>query len=130
MLAIPHHTAYVPGVRSKNWSVHDEQISPFAEIFSVHGCSESDEEWIGLRHNRNMGPGVSGGTIEDALDRGIRLSDLPLEEFQQADPELDATVYDVLGVEKAVASMTSEGSTGPEQVRKQVALWKERLDTE
>jgi len=71
--AIPHHTAYMPGVRSKDWSVHDEAISPLAEIFSVHGCSESDEEWIGLRRNLHMGPGVSGSTIEDALARGIRV---------------------------------------------------------
>lgn len=72
-IAIPHHTAYLPGVRSKNWDVHDEALSPFAEIYSEHGCSESDEEWIGLRRNRNMGPGVSGGTIEDGLERGYRL---------------------------------------------------------
>jgi len=69
--AIPHHTAYFPGVRSKDWSVHDEVISPFAEIFSNHGCSESDEELIGLRNNTHMGPGTSGGALADALDRGV-----------------------------------------------------------
>lgn len=72
-VAIPHHTAYRVGVRAKDWSVHDEELSPFAEIFSLHGCSESDEEWIGLRRNWHMGPGVSGGSLEDALDRGIRV---------------------------------------------------------
>jgi len=72
-LVIPHHTAYRVGIRGKNWDTHDEELSPFAEIYSQHGCSESDEEWIGLRVNRAMGPGVSGGTIEEALDRGIRL---------------------------------------------------------
>jgi len=72
-MAIPHHTAYRVGVRAKDWSVHDEELSPFAEVFSSHGCSESDEEWIGLRRNWHMGPGVSGGTIEDALDRGLRV---------------------------------------------------------
>ena len=71
--AIPHHTAYMPGIRSKNWSVQDDGLSPFAEIYSCHGCSESDEEGIGLRHNRHMGPGVSGGTIEDALAQGRRI---------------------------------------------------------
>ncbi len=71
-IAIPHHTAYRAGVRSKDWSVHDEAISPFAEIFSHHGCSESDEEWIGLRRNPHMGPGVTGGTIEDGLNRGLK----------------------------------------------------------
>jgi len=70
--AIPHHTAYLPGNRSKDWSVHDEAISPFAEIFSQHGCSESDAEYPGLRKNAHMGPGVSGGTIEDGLAGGVR----------------------------------------------------------
>ncbi len=68
--AIPHHTAYKPGVRSKDWSVHDEKLSPFAEIFSGHGSSESDEQCPGLWNNRNMGPGTSGGTIEDGLNAG------------------------------------------------------------
>ena len=71
--AIPHHTAYIVGIRGKNWDIYDGELSPFAEIYSNHGCSESDEEWIGLRANRHMGPGVSGGTIEEALDRGYRL---------------------------------------------------------
>lgn len=69
-LAIPHHTAYRPGVRGRDWSVLDEDISPFCEIFSVHGCSETDEEWIGLRRNTHMGPGVGAGTWQAALDRG------------------------------------------------------------
>ena len=41
----------------------------------------------------------------------MSLSDLPLSEFQAADPKLDKSVYDVLGVEKAVAAMASYGST-------------------
>jgi hypothetical protein len=71
--AIPHHTAYMVGVRAKRWDVHDDELSPFAEIYSCHGCSESDEEWLGLRTNWSMGPNVSGGTIEDGLDHGYRL---------------------------------------------------------
>lgn len=72
-IAIPHHTAYRPGVRGRDWSVFDEDLSPFAEVFSVHGCSETDEEWVGLRRNSHMGPGVKGGTYQDALDRGHHL---------------------------------------------------------
>lgn len=71
--AIPHHTAYLVGIRGKNWDVHDEELSPFVEIYSQHGCSESDEEWIGLRENWHMGPNVSGGTVEEGLMRGYRL---------------------------------------------------------
>jgi hypothetical protein len=51
----------------------DEKISPFVEVFSVHGCSEADEEWVGLRQNSHLGPGTAGGTYQDALDQGLRL---------------------------------------------------------
>jgi argininosuccinate lyase len=74
--------------------------------------------------------GLVGRLVRKALDQGVRLSDLPLSDFTEAHPDLDATVYDVLGVDKAVAAMISYGSTGPEQVQRQVAAWKERLATE
>jgi len=72
-IAIPHHVGYRPGLRGRDWSVFDEALSPFCEIFSVHGSSETDEEWIGLRQNSHMGPGIGGGTYQAALDRGYHL---------------------------------------------------------
>jgi hypothetical protein len=72
-MAIPHHTGYYVGQRAPTWSACDDRLSPFAEVFSIHGCSETDEEWIGLRHNSHMGPGVGGGTYQEALDAGLRL---------------------------------------------------------
>ena len=72
-IAIPHHTAYLPGMRAPVWAACDETISPFAELYSVHGCSETDEEWLGLRGNTHMGPGAGGGTYQDALDAGLHL---------------------------------------------------------
>ena len=71
--------------------------------------------------------GLVGKLVRKAMDRGVRLSDLPLEDFTEAHAELDASVYDVLGVEKAVAAMTSYGSTGPEQVQRQIERWKVEL---
>jgi argininosuccinate lyase len=70
-----------------------------------------------------------GRLVRKALDRGVRLSDLSLEEFREAQPDLDASVYDVLGPKKAVAAMVSYGSTGPAEVKKQIAAWKERLQS-
>jgi len=72
-LAIPHHTAYRPGVRGRDWSVYDETLSPFTEIYSIHGCSEIDDEWVGMRSNSHMGPSSHPGTWQAALDRGLRL---------------------------------------------------------
>jgi len=72
-IAIPHHTGYRPGRRAPDWSRCDERISPFTETFSKHGCSETDEEYIGLRNNSHMGPGAGGTTYADALARGLHL---------------------------------------------------------
>ena len=72
-IAIPHHTAYRPGLRGRDWSVLDERLSPFSEVYSIHGCSETDEEWVGMRRNSSMGPNIGGGTWQDALDRGYHL---------------------------------------------------------
>jgi argininosuccinate lyase len=71
--------------------------------------------------------GLVGRLVRKALDRDVRLRDLSLEEFRQAHADLDETVYEVLGPEKAVAAMISYGSTGPAQVREQVRRWKELL---
>ena len=68
--------------------------------------------------------GFVGRLVRKAMDRGVRLADLPLAEFQEADAGLDQGVFEVLGVERAVAAMTSYGSTGPDQVRRQIARWK------
>jgi argininosuccinate lyase len=69
-----------------------------------------------------------GQLVRKALDRDVRLGDLPLDAFRAALPELDESVYEVLGVDRAVAAMQSYGSTAPEQVKKQVEIWKKRVE--
>jgi argininosuccinate lyase len=69
-----------------------------------------------------------GQLVRKALERDVRLSDLPLDDFRAALPELDESVYEVLGVERAVAAMQSYGSTGPAQVKKQIEIWKKRVE--
>jgi argininosuccinate lyase len=71
--------------------------------------------------------GLVGGLVARAMEIGVSLSNLPLSEFQAADPKLDKKVYDVLGVGKAVAAMVSRGSTNPELVAEQVQRWKKSL---
>ena len=68
-----------------------------------------------------------GGLVKLATEKSVTLSDLSLEEFQSFDSTLDESVYDVLGVEKAVQAFQSVGSTAPAQVANQVAAWKSRL---
>ena len=71
--------------------------------------------------------GLVGQLVNKAMKQGVRLADLPLEDFRQAGHSLDETVYEVLGVERAVSAMKSYGSTGPDQVRRQIEDWKGRF---
>ena len=68
-----------------------------------------------------------GKLVRKALSRGVCLGELPLGDFQEADPGLDQSVYDVLGAEKAVQAFVSYGSTAPEQVARQIELWRKKL---
>jgi argininosuccinate lyase len=68
-----------------------------------------------------------GRLVAAAMKRGVPLSGLDLADFQAAHAELDAGVYDVLGVDRAIAAFVSEGSTAPAEVAKQLAAWKKRL---
>ena len=70
---------------------------------------------------------ASGRLVRKALDRGVRLSDLSLADFQEVAPVLDETVYATLGPKAAVEAFASYGSTAPTQVAQQLARWKEKL---
>jgi argininosuccinate lyase len=68
-----------------------------------------------------------GKLVAKAMKQGVPLANLSLTDFQQAHAELDEKVFDVLGVEHAVAAFKSVGSTAPSMVAEQVAAWKSRL---
>ncbi len=58
-----------------------------------------------------------GRLVAVAMKRGVPLAKLDLADFQAIDPKLDASVYEVLGAEKAIAAFVSEGSTAPRRSR-------------
>lgn len=72
-IAIPHHTAYQPNHRSKDWEVFDPELSPVMEIFSGQGSSEGVNTPVQMVNNPSMGPRTSGGTFIDGLNRGHRV---------------------------------------------------------
>ena len=59
---------------------------------------------------------VTGLIVRMAEEAGCDLADVPLEAMQQAEPRIDARVYDVLSVDASVASRTSFGGTAPDNV--------------
>jgi len=85
------------------------------------------EHLIGRGVPQRTAHGIVGRLVRKALDRGVHLADLSLEEYREAHADLDARVYAALGAEKAVAAMRSYGSTAPEQVAEQIQRWKKSL---
>ena len=70
---------------------------------------------------------VTGSIVKRAEDRGCGLTELPLAEMQAVLPEITMEVFDVLSVDRAVASRTSYGGTAPDQVLAQVSAARARF---
>jgi argininosuccinate lyase len=70
---------------------------------------------------------VTGAIVRLAEERGCGLAQLELAALQAIEPRITAGLFDVLGVENAVASRLSYGGTAPQRVREQVAAARERF---
>ncbi len=71
--------------------------------------------------------GMVGRLVRKALEQKVRLQDLPLEAFREEWPQADRGVFEVLGPQHAVGAMRTYGSTNPDEVRRQIERWKQRL---
>ncbi|MCU9848586.1 argininosuccinate lyase [Defluviimonas sp. WL0024] len=70
---------------------------------------------------------VTGSLVALAEKQGCDLPDLSLADMRSAHAGITEEVYTVLGVHNSVASRQSYGGTAPDQVRAQIARWKEAL---
>jgi argininosuccinate lyase len=70
---------------------------------------------------------VTGTLVAMAEGAGVDLPDLSLAQMRSVHPGITEAIFEVLGVHNSVASRTSYGGTAPDQVRAQIARWKETL---
>ena len=70
---------------------------------------------------------VAARAVALAERRGCGLEELSLEDLRGIDPRLDQGVFEVLSVEKSVASRKSFGGTAPERVREAIAAARKRF---
>ncbi|MCB5953627.1 argininosuccinate lyase [Enterococcus sp. CWB-B31] len=63
---------------------------------------------------------IVGKLVLQCTKQGIYLQDIPLEEYQNVTPLIEADIYDALASRTAVKRRNSLGGTGFEQVRKAV----------
>ncbi len=68
---------------------------------------------------------VTGTLVAMAEGKGCDLPDLTLAEMKSVHPGITEGVFAVLGVENSVRSRISYGGTAPDQVRAQIARWKD-----
>ena len=68
-----------------------------------------------------------GKLVRLCEENRCRLAELPADKFDLIVPGLAPGVYEVLGVEKALAAFRTEGSTGPGPVASALAAWQARL---
>jgi argininosuccinate lyase len=70
---------------------------------------------------------LTGAAVKRAEQLGLDLPDLSLDELKALDPRITDGVYSVLTPAASAASRQSYGGTAPDQVRRQIARWKEVL---
>jgi argininosuccinate lyase len=70
---------------------------------------------------------ISGRIVRLAEGKTLPLEKLPLADMTSIEPRITNAVFDVLGVDRSVASRVSEGGTAPSRVKEQIVLWKTRL---
>jgi argininosuccinate lyase len=69
---------------------------------------------------------VAAKAVRHAEARGVDLAELGLDELQALEPRITAEVFEVLTVERSVASRRSFGGTAPERVQDAIAAARER----
>ena len=69
---------------------------------------------------------VTGAIVKRAEALGLDLAALPLAEMQAIEPTIIQAVYDVLDIDRSVASRSSYGGTAPDRVRAAVAAARKR----
>ena len=71
---------------------------------------------------------MTGRVVAVAADRGVTLDALTLSDLTAIEPRITDEVFKVLSVDASVNSRVSYGGTAPENVRKMVTLWRDRLN--
>ena len=65
-LAFAHHIGYRRGTRGINWETFNPKWSPFVEVVSMHGCSESSENTRPFLHS------MGGSDWESSVQYGLQ----------------------------------------------------------
>jgi hypothetical protein len=69
--AIPHHVGYKQGWRGANWKYYRHETAPVVEIFSEHGCTETERSPFPMIRHSNGGRSTAN-LVQRQLQKGMR----------------------------------------------------------
>jgi argininosuccinate lyase len=72
---------------------------------------------------------ITGRVVRLALERGVRIQDLPLADLRAHHEAFDETVFAALGLDALLAKRDAAGGTSPRRVAEQLDAWERRLAT-
>ena len=72
--------------------------------------------------------GIVGRLVLLCIDRGISLDELPLEEYQKISPVFEEDIYDAVSMKTCVEKRETYGATGPDVMKKVIAVNREYLE--
>ncbi len=72
---------------------------------------------------------VTGRIVKAAEKAGLDLAKVPLNTMKKIEPRIDASVFEVLNIDKSAASRRSFGGTAPENVLKAAETWLKALES-
>lgn len=121
-LAIPHHVGYKQGWRGANFSHFRAAVSPVVEIFSEHGCTETDRAPYPMLRHSNGGRSTAN-TIQKQLAKGLRFGFVASSDDHLGYP--GAYGEGVLGV--WAESLTAAGLLEAIRARRTYALTGDRI---
>ena len=70
---------------------------------------------------------IIGRLVATAMKQGVPLADLPQDAFNRPTNRSMQAFTTCWALERAIEAITSYGSTNPEQVEHQLAIWREKL---
>ncbi len=72
---------------------------------------------------------ITGRIVKAAEGKGVDLTELTLKDMQAIEPRITDAVFSALTVEASVASRVSFGGTAPDNVKREAALWRAKLQS-
>ena len=71
--------------------------------------------------------GIVGCMVTYCENRGMKLTDMELDDLKKYSPVIERDVYRFLGAASVVARYVTDGSAGTKQAKQRIAFWKKQL---